>query len=69
MRRAVLAIVVVAAAALAIASLTPAKEGARARLTAKLPLSAAPGTTVRVAWAVDVADGQGVRRPFNAIGM
>jgi len=65
----VLAIVVVAAAALAVASLTPAKEGARARLTAKLPLSAAPGTTVRVAWAVDVADGQGVRRPFNAIGM
>ena len=64
-----LAVVLVLAAALAAASLTPAKEGARARLTTKLPLSAAAGTTIRVAWAVDVADGQGVRRPFNAIGV
>lgn len=69
MSRVALASVVAAVGALAAASLTPAKEGARARLSAKLPLSAAPGSTVNVAWAVDVADGQGIRRPFNATGM
>jgi len=69
MRSALVVLLVAALGALAFTTLAPAKEGARARLTAKLPLSAAPGTTVRVAWAVDVADGQGIRRPFNAIGM
>jgi hypothetical protein len=66
-----LAIVVVAVSAVALGAvaLATAKEGARARLTTALPLHAAPATTIRVRWRVDVPDGTDGRRPFNAIGM
>jgi hypothetical protein len=56
-------------ALLAGAALAPAKEDARARLTTVLPLAAAPATTIRVGWAVDVPDGNGGRKPFNAGSM
>jgi hypothetical protein len=55
---ALVGLLVVAAAA--------AKEGAVARLTTPLPLSAAPGTAIRVSWAVEVPDGKGGREPFTA---
>jgi hypothetical protein len=55
--------------ALALATVASTKEDARARLTTTVPLGAAPGTSVRVAWTVTVPDGNGRRRPFNAIGM
>jgi hypothetical protein len=67
--RLALILLVVGVAALAAAALAPTKEGARARLTTTLPLDAAPGTTIRVGWTVDVPDGGGGRAPFNAIGM
>jgi len=69
-RRFALAVIGVAAlVALAVTALAPAKEGARATLTTRVPLAAAPGTTIRVGWIVNVPDGRGVARPFNAIGM
>lgn len=64
-----LVVAVVALGALAAAAIAPTKEGARAHLTTTLPLDAAPGTTIRVGWTVDVPDGGGGRQPFNAIGM
>lgn len=69
MRLVSLIVGLVATCALAAASFAPAKEGARARLTTRLPLTAAPGTTVRAAWTVEVSDGNGRRRPFSASGM
>ncbi|HEV8687053.1 MAG TPA: hypothetical protein VGQ84_07235 [Gaiellaceae bacterium] len=68
MRLAVL-VVLVLGGALALAVAASPKEGARARLTTEVPLGAATGTSVRVAWTVTVPDGNGPRRPFNAIGM
>ena len=58
-----------AATALAAAPLAPTKEGARARLTARLPLGAPPGATIRIGWKVDAPDGHGGRQPFGARGM
>lgn len=69
MRSAVTVIGVAALVALAVTALAPAKEGARATLTTRVPLAAAPGTTIRVGWIVNVPDRHGVARPFNAIGM
>lgn len=66
--RLAIVIVAVAVAALAAVALAPAKEGARARLTTKLPLGAAPGTTIHVRWTVDTPDGKG-SRPFGASRM
>jgi hypothetical protein len=62
-------VVAIVAIALAGADLAPAKEGARARLTAVPSLAAAPGTTVSVHWKVDVPASNGRREPFNAVGM
>jgi hypothetical protein len=45
------------------------KEGVKARLTTPLPLGASPGQTITVAWTLSEVDEQGVRRPFNAIGV
>ena len=67
--RLTLAVAAVALAALVAAAAAPTKEGARARLATTLPLGAAPGTTIRVAWSVDVPDDKGGRRPFYAGGM
>jgi hypothetical protein len=60
--------IVVALTALAVVTLAPAKEGARARLTTPLPLSAVPTTTIHVEWKVEFPGNNG-GRPFNAIGM
>jgi hypothetical protein len=68
MRR-VLAVAAVALTALVAASSAPTKEGARAHLSRAIPLAAAPGTTIRLAWTVDVPDDKGGRRPFYAGGM
>jgi hypothetical protein len=57
-------------AAVALVAAVPAsgKEGARATLTTRVPLTAAPGTSFRVAWTVTILD-SGKRRPFGAGGM
>jgi hypothetical protein len=60
---------VLAVSALALAPGAATKEGARARLTTTLPLSAAPGTPVQVGWTVSVPDGKGGRQPFGASRM
>ena len=62
-------LLVVCASALAAVTLAAAKEDARSRLTTTLPLDAAPGARIRIAWAVDAADGRGGRQPFGASGM
>ncbi len=67
--RLALVIVAISVTALAAGTRASAKEGARAQLTTALPLDAAPATTIRVEWTVDVSDASGGRRPFNAIGM
>jgi hypothetical protein len=67
--RLALVVVAVSVTALVAGTLVSAKEGARAHLTTALPLGAAPATTIRVEWTVDVPDGSTGRRPFNAIGM
>ena len=59
----------ICAAALAVVSLAPAKENARARLAAPVRLGAVPGTTIRVQWTVQTRDDQGRLRPFRASGM
>ena len=59
---------VVAAAVLVAAAPASGKEGARATLTTRVPLSAAAGTSFRVAWVVTILD-NGRRRPFGAGGM
>jgi hypothetical protein len=59
-------VVTVVLAALAVVTLAPAKEGARARLTTRLPLGASSGTTIRAQWTVEVRDDNGRRRPFGA---
>jgi len=50
------------AATLALATSASAKEGYRATLTSTIPANAKPGTTIRVAWKVTNAAGDG----FNA---
>ena len=57
------------AGVLVLASLAPTKEGAQAELTTRVPLDAAPGAKIRIGWTVDVADGEGARRPCSANGM
>jgi hypothetical protein len=59
---------VVALAGLAVVTLAPAKEGARARLTTPLTLGALPATTIHVEWKVEFPGNNG-GRPFNAIGV
>jgi hypothetical protein len=66
MRLALLAALLAAAVA---ATAAPAKDGAVARLTTRLPLHAAPGTTIRIGWTVTISDGHGGRRGFGAGGM
>ena len=55
--------------ALAIVPAAAPKEGAQAVLRSTVPLGAAAGSTVEIAWTVTVPDETGRRRPFNAIGM
>lgn len=61
MSRALTIYLVILAGALAAAPFAPAKGDLHVRLTKPLPLGAAPGTTIRVAWSVD--------RPNEAAGM
>lgn len=46
-----------------------AKEGAHARLIGDPALRAKPGTTIRIAWAVETVDADGERGQLDAIGM
>ena len=64
-----LALAAVALAALFAAASAPTKDKARAHLASAIPLRAAPGSTIRIAWSVDVPDEKGGRRPFYAGGM
>lgn len=64
-----LVVAAVALAALVAAASAPTKEGAQAHLATTLPLGAAPGKAIRIAWSVDVPDDKGGRRPFYAGGM
>jgi hypothetical protein len=67
---AVLAVLAAACSLLAMAeSPAHAKESVTARLLTPLPLDAAPGERLTVAWALGGADEHGTRRPFNAIGV
>ncbi len=68
-RKPFLGFAVVMGVALVVATLASAKESAVARLTTNLPLSAKPGSTVRVQWTVETLDASGERRPFGASGM
>jgi hypothetical protein len=65
MRRIGLAVMLVALVAAAPAA---AKEGVKATLQSKVPLTAAPGTKVQVRWKLWFLD-NGVRRPFGAGGV
>ena len=49
--------------ALVLATSAAAKEGVTARLTTDVPLDAAPGDTFRMAWTLQLPDGQ----PFSAL--
>jgi hypothetical protein len=49
--------------ALVLAAPTAAKEGTTARLTTDVPLDSAPGETFRIAWTLQLPDGQ----PFSAL--
>ncbi len=60
--------VVLAAAAAALLATAPAgaKEGVRATLTTAVPLDAAPGKPVKIAWMLTYRDEHGRTRPFGA---
>ena len=62
-----LAIALLAAAVLAAPAL--AKEDVRATLTEPVPLDAAPGQEIRVAWRLESIDDEGRRHPFGASGV
>jgi hypothetical protein len=46
-----------------------AKEGAEATLVTPVPLDAAPGEEITLAWTLTVVDEEGKRQPFNATGV
>ena len=62
-------VVALALIAVAVAPGAATKEGARARLTAAVAITAPPGSAIRVEWRVDAPDENGARRPFGAMNM
>jgi hypothetical protein len=62
-----LAVALLAAAVLAAPAL--AKEDVQATLTSPVPLDAAPGQEIRVAWRLESIDDEGRRHPFGASGV
>jgi hypothetical protein len=65
------ALTLLAAAVLASAAALPAsaKDGVQATLKTSIPLDAAAGTRVRVAWKLFSVEGRGKERPFGAGGV
>ena len=68
-RRSAVACFGVAVVALAAALPAVGKEGVKATLTTRVPLTAPAGTTVRVAWTLAYRDERGRRHPFDGDGI
>ena len=62
-------LVAIAAAALVAALPAAAKEGVTATLTTRVPLDAAPGSSIQVGWTLTYKDDRGRRQPFGAGGL
>ena len=69
LRRSALACFVVAVTALVAAFPAAGKEGVRATLTTRVPLTAPAGTTLRIAWTLGYRDERGSRHPFGGGGV
>jgi hypothetical protein len=69
LRRFVLVLDAMGAAALITALPADAKEDVQATLTMPVPLDAGPGTELTVAWKLFSVDDQGRRQPFGANGV
>jgi hypothetical protein len=69
LRRLALALLAAALAAWGAALPAEAKEDVRARLTTAIPMGAAPGTKIEVAWKLFYVAQDGRRRPFGASGV
>lgn len=69
MTRWLLATVLVATAVGLTAAPASAKEDVKATLTTPVPLAAAPGDEIKVAWTLSYEDENGTRRPFGAYGV
>jgi LPXTG-motif cell wall-anchored protein len=69
MRRCLLVAVLAASAVGLTAAPAAAKEGVEATLTAPIPLAAAPGDEITVAWNLAYEDDEGGRQPFGASGI
>jgi hypothetical protein len=67
--RSVLACLGVAVVALVAALPAAGKEGVKATLTTRVPLTAPAGTALRVAWTLTYRDEHGRRRPFGGEGI
>jgi hypothetical protein len=67
--RSVLACSAVVVAALAVALPAVAKEGVRATLLTRVPLTAPAGTRLRIAWTLTYRDEHGRRRTFGGEGI
>jgi len=65
----VIACVGVAVVALAAALPAVGKEGVKATLTTRVPLTAPAGTTLRLAWTLAYRDDSGRRHPFDGEGI
>jgi len=65
-RRLALALLAAVAATLVAAPAASAKEGVKATLTAKIPLNAAAGIHLKVAWQLWTVDATGQHEPFGA---
>ncbi len=68
-RRAVLVAALAATAVGLTAAPASAKEDVEATLTAPIPLDAAPGDEITVAWKLFSVDDEGERQPFGASGV
>ena len=64
-------VVCFAVAVVALAAALPAggKEGVKATLTTRVPLTAPAGATLRVAWTLTYRDDRGNRHPFDGEGI
>lgn len=68
-RRSLVVCFAVAVVALAAALPAGGKEGVKATLTTRVPLTAPAGTTLRVAWTLTYRDDRGGRHPFDGEGI
>jgi len=68
-RRSVFICLVIAVAALAAALPAVGKDGVKATLTTRVPLTAPAGAKLRIAWSLTYRDEHGRRRPFGGEGI